>query len=217
MEFALLKARQREIRENFPASLGLRVHRALSWLGRSEKEDDDLDARFIFLWIAFNAAYANDLHDRAQFTEHNLFSHFVGKLVGLDHADLLHQIVWNEFPKSIRLLIDNRYVFQPFWDFQNGKIDEVTWKERFQRDKAAAHSALGHSDTSRVLAIVLGRLYTLRNQMIHGGATWNSGVNRDQVRDASQIMSKIVPVIIHLMMDNPNELWGDACYPVVSD
>lgn len=51
--------------------------------------------------------------------------------------------------------------------------------------------------------------------MVHGGATWNSSVNRDQVRDASQIMSNIVPVIIRLMMEHPDELWGDACYPVV--
>jgi hypothetical protein len=24
-----------------------------------------------------------------------------------------------------------------------------------------------------------------------------------------------VPFVIQLMMDNPNTLWGDACYPVV--
>ena len=51
--------------------------------------------------------------------------------------------------------------------------------------------------------------------MMHGGATWNSSVNRDQVRDASQIMGKIVPASIHIMMEHPNALWGDASYPVV--
>lgn len=39
------------------SNLRLRAHRALSWLDRTEQADD-LDGSFIFLWIAFNAAYA---------------------------------------------------------------------------------------------------------------------------------------------------------------
>ena len=38
--------------------LSLRLHRALSWLNRAEQLADDPDSQFIFLWIAFNAAYA---------------------------------------------------------------------------------------------------------------------------------------------------------------
>jgi len=34
----------------------LRVHRSISWVDRAEAELDDHDARFLFLWIAFNAA-----------------------------------------------------------------------------------------------------------------------------------------------------------------
>ena len=58
-------------------------------------------------------------------------------------------------------------------------------------------------------------VYTLRNQLIHGGATWNSSINREQLRDCSAFLGKLVPFIIQLMMDNPNTLWGDAAYPVV--
>ncbi|MFZ9363927.1 MAG: hypothetical protein ACO25T_09900, partial [Arenimonas sp.] len=36
----------------------IRLHRAISWLARAEQEAEDPDARFIFLWIALNAAYA---------------------------------------------------------------------------------------------------------------------------------------------------------------
>lgn len=59
-----LKDKQRELREGFPLPLTLRVHRALSWLRRADAEREDLDVRFILLWIGFNAAYAGDL-DRA--------------------------------------------------------------------------------------------------------------------------------------------------------
>ena len=54
----------------------------------------------------------------------------------------------------------------------------------------------------------------LRNQLVHGGATWNSGVNRDQVRDGAHILAVLVPVFIDLMMDNPQAPWGAPYYPV---
>ena len=49
MNFVVLKKRQRELRDGFPESLGLRTHRALSWLKRAEREARDNDVRFIFL------------------------------------------------------------------------------------------------------------------------------------------------------------------------
>lgn len=51
--------------------------------------------------------------------------------------------------------------------------------------------------------------------MPHGGATYNSSVNREQMRDCCHLMRKLVPTIIEIMMDNPNTFWGDAYYPVV--
>ena len=69
--------------------------------------------------------------------------------------------------------------------------------------------------TTTVLVIVLSRMYTLRNQLIHGGATWNSRVNRDQIRDGANILGDVVPIVIHLMMENAQGVWGEACYPVV--
>ena len=70
-------------------------------------------------------------------------------------------------------------------------------------------------DTRLVLAIVFERLYVLRNQLVHGGATWNSSVNRNQVRDGAAIMGHLVPAIIRIMMENGAAVWGAPCYPVV--
>ncbi len=210
-----LKARQRAIRGSFGTSLSLRVHRALSWLDRAEQEIDDDDARFLFLWIAFNAAYANELPDRQAFTERRLLIEFLNRLVMSDEESLLHEIVWNQFSSSIRVLIDNKFVFQPFWDHQSGKISESAWKEAFEKSKAAANGALGRTDTTQVLAVIFDRLYTLRNQIVHGGSTWNGGVNRAQMKDGANILGYLVPTVIHLMMESHNQLWGDACYPVL--
>ena len=215
LDHKTLKARQREIREGFPNSLSLRVHRALSWLDRAEQETDDQDARFIFLWIAFNAAYANEIQDRQTFTERKLFLGFLNRLIESDEKKLLYQLVWHEFSGPIRLMIDNQYVFQPFWDHLNGKLSEQEWRKDFQLSRAAAKRALGKMDTARLLAVMFERLYVLRNQLLHGGATWNSTVNRGQIAQGATIMGLIVPTVIHLMMENPNQLWGDPCYPVV--
>ena len=39
--------------------MGLRVHRAISWIGRAEAAGDD-DARFLVLWIGFPPESAID-------------------------------------------------------------------------------------------------------------------------------------------------------------
>ena len=215
LNYGSLKERQRAEREGFPPSLALRTHRALSWLQRSEQETDDDDARFIFLWIAFNAAYANEIHDRQRFTERRVLVNFLNRLIEADREQLLYRIVWDEYSKSIRLLIDNKYVFQPFWECKNRDGGEAGWEQAFRHSRAQAHKALGRMDTRKVLAIVFDRLYVLRNQLIHGGSTWNSRVNRDQIRDGANLLGQLVPAIIHLMMEDANGVWGDPCYPVV--
>ncbi len=214
-DYKTLKQRQRETRDGFPESLALRTHRALSWLDRAEREAEDDDARFLFLWIAFNAAYANELPQNLDLSERKAFRLFLRKLIDLDVDKLIYRLVWESFSSTIRLLIDNKFVHAPFWDWQNGRISEAEWAERFSKDKAAATKALGRMDTETVLAVAFDRLYVLRNQLVHGGATWNSSVNRSQVHDGARFIGQIVPIIIHLMMENPDTLWGDPCYPVV--
>jgi Apea-like HEPN len=217
MEYQALKTRQRLERHAHPPNLALRVHRALSWLNRAEQlaEDRD-DGHFIFLWIAFNAAYATDLDEKYRASERTISREFLQKLITLDRCGAIQQLVWDQFSSSIRLLLDNKHVYQDFWNFRNGKLTETEWSRNFADANKAARRALAQRDTAGVLSIVLSRLYTLRNQLMHGGATWNSSVNRDQIRNCGNLLGKLVPLVIEIMMDNVDTLWGDACYPVVN-
>ncbi|MBL8225199.1 MAG: hypothetical protein JNM50_07715 [Chromatiales bacterium] len=235
MDYARLKARQRAERSGHPPNLAIRVHRALSWLDRAEQAErlpkptkersgsrgvrkercDDLDARFLFLWISFNAAYATEIDETHQLSQQATFRRFIGKLVDLDRDGLIANLVWSEFPGSIRVLLDNPYVCAEFWAWRNGRITEQQWLRAFAAARRAAKAALARHDTARVLGIVMSRIYTLRNQLIHGGATWEGDVNRDQVRDCTRLMGRLVPIVIEIMLDHPGTLWGDACYPVV--
>jgi hypothetical protein len=212
-----LKARQREIRDGFPEGLGLRTHRALSWLNRSEQEREDLDARFIFLWISFNSAYAQEIPDRTDFSEHRIQLEFLQRLIDCDREQQLYMLVWDQFSGPIRLLIDNKFVFQPYWRYQTGLLSKSEWQRQFEGSKRAAHRALKDINTRKILAVMFDRLYVLRNQLVHGGATWNSGVNRDQVRDGANILGQIVPLTISLMMEHSQKDWGEPCYPVVEE
>ncbi len=215
LSFSALEKRQQKEESGYSHSIALRIHRALSWLQRSEQCVDDNDARFIFLWISFNAAYANNIGDDEQLTEQKIFSKFIGQLVHFDKDRLLYNVLWSEFSGSIRVLLKNKYVFGPFWDYQNGKISEEEWKRKFAWADIAATKALSHNDSKALLINVFSRLYVLRNQIIHGGATWNSSLNRKQIRDCSNILAIIVPVVILILMNNPKESWGEPIYPVI--
>lgn len=89
------------------------------------------------------------------------------------------------------------------------------WEDGFASSKKAALSAVMQGDTTKVLGIVFDRLYVLRNQLVHGGATWSSQVNRAQLADAVTILGTLVPLMLAVMMHHPDQDYGDALYPVV--
>ncbi|MAQ30820.1 MAG: hypothetical protein CL950_12795 [Erythrobacter sp.] len=214
-----LKEKQRGLRDGFTLPLALRIHRALSWLRRADKEHEDLDVRFILLWIGFNAAYAGDL-DRAldgagASNERARFDDFFAALVRMDSNNRIYSVIWDRFSQEIHLLLDNQYVFAPFWKHHGGEVGGGGWEITFEAAKRAANRALAQRDTPVVLSILFDRLYVLRNQLVHGGATWNSNANRDQVRDGAALLGCLLPVFIDLMMDHPDEEWVMPNYPVV--
>ena len=210
---AELKDRHRQIREQEPDALRLRIHRALSWLIRSEQEESDPDLRFVLQWIAMNAAYAREFGREE--TERTRAKAFLDTLVTLDTQKRLHQALFQQFTGPIRTLIDNKFTFEPFWTAMRTHDASNRWEEGFANSKKAAFAAVMQGDTTKVLGIVFDRLYVLRNQLVHGGATWNSQVNRAQLTDAVAILGTLVPLIISVMMDHPEQDYGDALYPVV--
>ena len=201
------------------SDLGLRLRRAISWLERAERETDDPDAAFIFYWIAFNAAYAADLDAAAQTnepaTERRRFNDYFSRIIALDESRLIYNAVWDRFSGPIRLLLDNQFVFQPFWNYHNRLPGYEQWEMMFENSLSRIHGALARQDTGMILNTLFDRLYVLRNQLIHGGATWNSSRNRDQVRDGARIMAFLTPIFINLMLEHPEIDWGPPYYSVI--
>ena len=213
-DFHTLKEKQRGLRDGFPSGLALRVHRALSWYGRAAAEGDDADVQFILLWIGFNSAYAAEISLESD-SERGSFGTYLGTLVSLDNGRRIYNAIWQRFPHEIRVLLDNRYVFAPFWKHQNGFEGYEDWEERLAASTRAVAHSMSAGDTARILSILFDRLYVLRNQLVHGGATWNGSVNRDQVRDGAAVLGTLLPIFIDIMMDHPRQGWGTPFYPVV--
>lgn len=209
-----LKSYQREERHKWGQGLGIRVHRALSWLKRAEQEheNDDLDAEFIFLWISFNAAYVNTHTIEARSNTRENYTQFFTRLLEYDCDGYFYGLVWDHYTQAIRSLLNNKYLFQGYWDSINGITPEGAWQDSFKAAKRAANTALASQNTLTCLCIVMDRLYTLRNQLIHGGATWNGKLNRYQLRDATNFMRELMPLVIRFMMENGSAHWGDAVY-----
>lgn len=209
-----LKDAHRGIRDSQPESLRIRIHRAISWLARAEQEPHAPDARFLFLWVAFNAAYASEFGFEQ--AERDKARHFVATLLSIDVDRQLQQALHTSFSGPIRTLIENKFVFEPFWKALREHDSSGRWSESFKASKRVALKALMEGDTETVLSVVLDRLHTLRNQIVHGGATWNSSTNRLQVVDASRILGSILPIMLGLMIEARDEAFGPIAYPVLS-
>ena len=92
-----------------------------------------------------------------------------------------------------------------------------TGKKKFSQSKSKVLNALKGKNTLLILEILFDRLYTLRNQLMHGSATWNGKINRSQVTDGQSIISFLIPTILNIMMENHNEDWGKLTFPVINN
>ena len=198
-------------------TLNLRLRRVLSWLGRAQRESADLDAQFIFQWIAFNAMYGQSATNEKDLREKNLRCRYFDRIVVFADAEsVIYNTIWSVLLDEIEKILDNKYVFQRYWDHRNNQAKCRDWEQQFHRAREKAKRAIRKARTRDVLCELFDRLYTLRNQLLHGGATWKSSVNRHQVEAGARIMSSLVPHFIEVMIEHPND-WGPPRYPVVQE
>ena len=213
-----------------------RLHRSLSWFKRACDEDTTQDqyrnhARCIFLWIAFNAAYAIDRDPRTESDHHrrsesDRFCEFLRLLIALD-CRRIYRVVSSDLRSWISDLISNEYVFQKFWD----NPDSETMWEQYDRDiedvnellkcGSDAYSAVSENELRKplkeLLDRVFSRLYVLRNQLMHGFATAGGFMNRRQAQTGAAILDVLVPIFLDNMTDYPDSFSGRVPYAVSDD
>ncbi len=212
-----------------------RMRRAISWFDLSLNTETP-DEEFIFLWISFNAAYGVELRhpdtDGNSPSEFEKFSDFLMNVLVRDTGrEIETRLTGRKLAGRINNLLRNHFVYEPFWrSLKNGVGDsDKGWEERFERRRQRVADSfrkltdpgLGLEGKVKllhgVLVEILLRLYTLRNQVFHGGATYGVGRGRKQIKDGSFIMANLVPVILDIMEadtdENPSsDVWGEVAY-----
>lgn len=218
------------------ANLAYRVQRAATWMERAERERDDPpgapeeqlrgaagrsnpdagdpDAKFVCYWIAFNALYAVASPMHGVDPELVAIKKYLGAIAPFDEEKAIYGAVWSQFEEAPSGLLNNRYVFADFWKHVHG-FGDAKWKQRFDKEWSDAQFAFKKRDGFRVLNVLFERLYTLRNQLVHGGATWKGSANGRQIRDGASLLGSLLPIFIGLMLDNPDKEWGEPYYPYI--
>ena len=117
---------------------------------------------------------------------------------------------------AVQTILDNEYIYRIFWLFEKGQMRFENWLETLETQQIRVARAYREKDVTFILTTLFERLYILRNQIIHGGATYRGRVNRSQVEDGATVMMALMPLIAELMMDGPDVDWGVATFPVIS-
>jgi hypothetical protein len=191
-------------------AFSVRVWRGLSWLERSEAAGDT-EGRFISLWIAFNAIYGHLDDDGRNAADHSSWQSFLARLVKYDGLSILDEAVYKN-QKYILYLIDNQYIFRPFWSGQ------PNWQTLFKKSIQNALRNLGNHQILPILQELFERLYILRAQVFHGAATSGSKLNRRQINTGTDILAALVPLMIAIMIDaGPEVDWGEVCFPPLGE
>ncbi len=210
-----LKQQLRQRRETLSTTHATRLHRALSWLQCAGEQSDNLDLQLISLWVSFNACYAVNEGGSESLAEHFAFQRFVEKLIQHDGDKKIYACLWQTYSGPVKALIKNPYVFHGFWTAKREDKASEAWQGEFDRQSVAALNSLSRQMVPELLSIVLDRLFVLRNQLLHGGATYMSKINREQVSDGAQLLSSLMPIVIQIMLDAADEDWGEIYYPVL--
>lgn len=191
-----------------------RLRRAKSWYQQGSKEDISDEESFLFLWIAFNAAYGR-IYDWGETNERDNIRNFIGRVIKLDKNNAIQRALLHNLD-TWRELLENKYIYDPFWNVRR-KHGGNRWRVGWCKKNEVALKAWDKGDTVGTLNEVLSRLYTLRNQMLHGGITFKDSFGKRQLRDSRPIMRELIRLIIDIIdtdiKANPDtKRWGKVDY-----
>ena len=100
----------------------------------------------------------------------------------------------------------------------NGNLSDAVWKKEFDKQNRIAIRSIVEGNIGLFCSILFGRLYILRNQIMHGAATYEGSKNRGQLKDGAKILNDLIPILIYLMITNKDEDWGRSYYrPINND
>ena len=201
-------------KNNNSERFNLRVQRSLSWLKKAVLMEHDKDLQFLSLRVSFNAIYAEDVERKNQQKDH--ISQFLALISRQDQTQHLSQMVWGKLFEPIQKVLANPYSYQAYWDYRNQVVSQVTWKESFEHEKKLIHDVFETKNLNEILSVVLNRMLTIEHQILQGGSSYNSSINRPLLSQCCEILIALIPAILELLINNAQK-WHflKPHYPVV--
>ncbi|WP_159516646.1 MULTISPECIES: hypothetical protein [unclassified Acinetobacter] len=181
------------------AHFNLKIHRGLGWFKKALDLDQDLDFKFISLWIGFQAIYAEE-DDRVQGKDK--LHQFLEILCQNDLDQKINHIVWEKYSQPIHSLLANPYMEQSFWDYRHQKISLERCNAELETQKKIIQHALNERNSVEILVGVFRRLYTLHHQLMQGGVTYHSSLNHKSLEESCRILAALLPVFICILLEN---------------
>jgi len=183
-------------------AIAIRLRRARSWLRKATKagQNGDVDAQFVFLWIAFNALYGTPRyrrsHDETYVGETEDFLAFLGESERLSRGRF--ETCLGSVESHVQELL-----WSPFLNIECWRH----WDKAGIRDrqKRRASSCNTYDKAHRIGRVFL-QLYTLRNQVLHGAATDEGQRNRESLKHAIPILDVFVPACIDLVAEHGTKI-----------
>jgi hypothetical protein len=173
------------------------------WLSEASNDGVERTSKFLYYWIAFDSLMDDCISlDKKTACFRTRLKEFLKHVTDIDTNGYLEASLWKSYSNTIRILLDSRYTFKPYWDYQNGKISKEKWVLALKRNNRIALRALEHRDIATLIFVIFERIYTLRNQLLHGSFCPNDICIHSDMRGATLMMSELMPVFLELLGSN---------------
>ena len=201
-----------------------RIERMDTWISHAEAAsgDDDTHLRFLFYWIAYEAAYQT--HETGEAEKHGerrrelhwkLARHDRGKLQSILRAQ----------SDNIVCILELRQADPSFWKKWEEDAEVETpeaWEIAFGRRVGSAKKRLNEavrSGVKKAISATLDNLFrnlnVVRVQIVHGASAGLDSHGRTQVILGAKLLKVLLPCFRGSIESNIKEDWGAPPYPRV--
>lgn len=215
-----LRRRWRPVKEGPAAAeehqpIRIRLHRCLSWLERIEELEEAGvcvdDARLIYGWIALNSLYGRwDPDRREPISDLCALNTFLSRMFDAD-ADHRIATLLTDQRELVTAIVGDAFLSRYFW--QDPGEDEA---RRAHGSARKLGSLYFEKRYTRILDMVLNRVYLARCQLVHGAATLGGRLNREAVGRCATFIGHFVPTVSLVIIDHAwRGDWDGLCYPPI--
>ena len=195
-----------------------RLQRADSWIqAASDLSPDQMHEAFIFHYIAFNCMYGRRKYegDHTQIQED--LKVFFSKLLVMHEKDIrqggtILKDALSACQQDGAVLIRDRFLANRYWrDTQ----PSTALQTKLNKEAIGALEALAEGEYGEYLSTVFQRISVLRNQIMHGCATYGArSYGRGSLTKSLRVLRLLVPAFYRLMRQYGHDLtWDPIPYP----